>query len=99
MRDGAALRLVDVGEGLPVLFQHGLGGDARQAAEAFPARPGLRRLTLECRRHGGSGDGPTRPYSLALFAEDLLAALEDAFTIEVGASYEAPPLVIDRVGG
>src|SRR6266481_8331263 len=42
------------GEGLPVIFQHGLCGDARQTIEAFPQDPRFRRITIEARGHGGS---------------------------------------------
>ena len=52
VRDGLALGYEDVGSGPPTLFQHGLGGDAAQAAEVFPAY--RRRITLECRGQGGS---------------------------------------------
>lgn len=64
------------GAGRPVLFQHGLCGDARQAAEAFPADPRFRRITLECRGHGAS-PASAAP-RLAQFANDL-AALADRF--------------------
>jgi pimeloyl-ACP methyl ester carboxylesterase len=69
LRDGAALRYDDEGEGPPTLFQHGLGGDAAQAAEVFPAP--RRRITLECRGHGGSALGPPERLSIAAFADDL----------------------------
>jgi pimeloyl-ACP methyl ester carboxylesterase len=70
-RDGAALRYEDKGQGPPVLFQHGLGGDAAQAAEVFPGAPPARRVTLECRGHGGSALGPPERLSIAAFADDL----------------------------
>lgn len=73
----AALRLYDsAGDGLPVVFQHGLGGDATQVAENFPDGPRYRRLTLECRGHGASTPGSVRPFSIALFAADVLAAAD-----------------------
>ena len=75
----AALRMHDEGHGAPVVFQHGLGGDAAQVAEIFPAdAAGLwRRLTLECRGHGRVAH---RAHAEPLrhpdgFAEDVLAAL------------------------
>ncbi len=70
-RPGASLRFTDTGAGPPILFQHGLGGDAAQMAEIAPA--GQRVLTLECRAHGGSGVGPVDALSLKTFAEDVLA--------------------------
>lgn len=68
-RDGLALAYDDSGTGAPVLFQHGLGGDARQAAEVFPAAH--RRITLECRGQGASETGPAEALSIATFADDL----------------------------
>ena len=70
MRDGLALAGYDVGDGPPVILQHGLGGDEAQVAEAFPGT-GVRRLTLECRSHGASGRGDR--FSIAMFADDVLA--------------------------
>ncbi|MER9296359.1 alpha/beta hydrolase [Mesorhizobium sp. M0621] len=79
LRDGAALRVFDMGQGrLPVVFQHGLGGDAAQAAQNFPDGPQYHRLTVECRAQGGSGAGTTRPFSIAMFADDVLAAADAA---------------------
>jgi pimeloyl-ACP methyl ester carboxylesterase len=80
LRDGVALAWEEVGDGPPVLFQHGLGGDAAQVAEVFPAAPPTRRITLECRGQGGSGTGPADRLSIATFADDL-AALADALAL------------------
>src|SRR3954447_23982530 len=73
LRDGIRLSGFDVGSGRPIVFQHGLGGDAAQVAEVFPDGIGLRRLTLECRGQGGSEPGPTSAFSVANFAADVLA--------------------------
>ena len=62
------------GAGRPVLFQHGLCGDARQTAEAFPPDARFRRVTLECRGHGASEFDPAP--SLAKFTDDLAAVAE-----------------------
>jgi pimeloyl-ACP methyl ester carboxylesterase len=77
-RDGAPLRIVEAGEGAAVLFQHGLGGDAAQAEGNFPGDAGWHRLTLECRAQGRSEPGTTRPFSIAMFADDAVAATEAA---------------------
>ncbi|WP_246664994.1 alpha/beta hydrolase [Neorhizobium sp. P12A] len=77
MRDDASLAVYDYGEGLPVLFQHGLGGDEAQVAQNFPETGDMRRITVECRGHGASSLGSTRPFSIAMFAEDVLAAAKD----------------------
>ncbi|MER8849189.1 hypothetical protein [Mesorhizobium australicum] len=47
LRDDAALHVFDAGQGLPIVFQHGLGGDAAQVALNFPDSPSRRRLPLE----------------------------------------------------
>lgn len=79
MRDGLTLRVDDSGgAGTVVVFQHGLGGAAGQPAEIFPQAPGLRRLTLECRGHGGSQAGATQRFSIANFADDVAALIEQA---------------------
>ena len=72
-RDGATLQGYESGAGLPLLYQHGLGGAEPQVTENVPDHPGVRRLTLECRGHGASEPGTRRPFSVALFAADALA--------------------------
>jgi len=69
------MSLSDTGAGLAVVFQHGLGADQAQCAEAFPAAAGLRRITLECPAHRD------RPYRIAGFAAAVLAAC-DAHGVE-----------------
>jgi pimeloyl-ACP methyl ester carboxylesterase len=75
-QDGCLLAYEDVGEGVPVLWQHGLGADRNQPAEVFPAMPGIRRITLECRGHGNSELGETSRLSIAAFAADAIALLD-----------------------
>jgi pimeloyl-ACP methyl ester carboxylesterase len=75
-RDGCRLDYVDEGEGLPVLWQHGLGATQSQAAEVFPEKARCRRITLECRGHAGSELGPVEALSLPQFADDALALLD-----------------------
>jgi len=79
LRYDAALRVFDTGQGrLPVVFQHGLGGDANQVAQNFPDQPSYRRLTVECRAQGASSAGSRRPFSITMFADDVLAAADAA---------------------
>lgn len=75
-RDGVALAAHAVGQGRPMLFQHGLCGDAAQTADAFPPGAGWRGVTLECRGHGASEAGPADALSLATLADDLAAFVE-----------------------
>lgn len=74
--DGCRLAYVSEGEGLPVLWQHGLGADGGQPAEVFPDVTGVRRITLECRGHGRSDLGDKDRLSIAQFADDALALLD-----------------------
>ena len=74
--DGCRLAYEVQGEGLPVLWQHGLGADRTQPAEVFPDLPGVRRITLECRGHGRSDLGDEAGLSIAQFADDALALLD-----------------------
>jgi pimeloyl-ACP methyl ester carboxylesterase len=79
--DGLSLAVSDSqGAGNPIVFQHGLCGDARQAAEVFPEEPSLRRVTLECRGHGQSDTGDLSALSLATFARDLESFIDERFS-------------------
>lgn len=76
---GLKLHLDDAGQGArPVLFQHGLCGAAAQPAEVFPVDQRWRRLTLECRGHGRSDTGDPAGFSIADFAADVIAMLEQS---------------------
>ncbi len=76
MREGLALSTLRTGNGRPMLFQHGLCGDAAQPAELFPPDAGFACLTLECRGHGLSEAGPVEAFSIATFADDVAALIE-----------------------
>ena len=77
-RTGAPLLHVDDsgGNGLPVIFQHGLCGDRHQTFEAFPADPLFRRITVESRGHGASEPGDPRFFSVRTFAGDIADFIE-----------------------
>jgi pimeloyl-ACP methyl ester carboxylesterase len=75
-RDDAELSVFDSVDGYPVVFQHGLGGDNGQVVENFPDGPDYRRLTVECRAQGQSTPGSVRPFSIAMFANDILAVCD-----------------------
>lgn len=78
-REGVRFHYLDVGEGLPVVVQHGLGGSSLQATQIFGERPPFRMLSLDARGHGDTvplGD-PDR-LSFATFADDVAAMLEHA---------------------
>lgn len=75
-RDGTLLNVDTAGDGIPVLFQHGLCGDAGQTGEVFPAGQGFCRITVEARGHGRSQTGKLDKLSIATFAEDIASYLE-----------------------
>ncbi len=70
--DGCSLAYEIAGDGIPVLWQHGLGADRKQPSEVFPAMPDMQRITLECRGHGESALGDPDRLSIAQFADDAV---------------------------
>ncbi|MBB3313267.1 pimeloyl-ACP methyl ester carboxylesterase [Rhizobium sp. BK196] len=76
-RDDANLSVYDCGTGQALLFQHGLGGNEAQVAQVIPEGHDWRRITTECRGHGSSTLGTRRPFSIAMFAADVLAAADE----------------------
>ena len=75
-REGVRLAVHAVGDGRPMLWQHGLCGTASQTAEVFPVGIGWRGLTVECRGHGESEPGPLEALGFAAFAGDLEAFVD-----------------------
>lgn len=72
----AELVVHDHGRGMPVFFQHGLGGSEAQVAQVFPDDGNWRWITMECRGHGASTLGTERPFSIAMFAADIIAVAD-----------------------
>lgn len=81
--DGTRLNVDRTGEGTPVVFQHGLCGDAGQTQEAFPDEAGFCRITVEARGHGGSQPGPLERLSISTFADDIASYIETSLTAPV----------------
>ncbi|CAN7625365.1 alpha/beta fold hydrolase [Rhizobium sp. LjRoot254] len=75
-RSDVELVVHDHGRGMPVFFQHGLGGSQAQVAQVFPDDGNWRRITIECRGHGASTLGTARPFSIAMFAGDIVAVAD-----------------------
>lgn len=75
--DSITFHYLDIGQGIPFLFQHGLGGDVHQTEDVFvPALP-FRLLTLDCRGHGETRPlGDSAQLTFIQFADDLLAFLD-----------------------
>ncbi|MBH1974488.1 MAG: alpha/beta fold hydrolase [Rhodobacteraceae bacterium] len=72
-----------------VVFQHGLGGGAEQVAQNWPAGTGFRRITLPNRGHDGAPLGSERPFSIPMFAADVLRGAPAEFVaagISMGAA-------------
>jgi pimeloyl-ACP methyl ester carboxylesterase len=77
LKKGPKLHIDDAGgKGIPVVFQHGLCGDAKQPAEVFPRDKAFRRVTVECRGHGASEAGNAKAFSIARFADDIAEVIE-----------------------
>lgn len=77
LRDGLSLNVVEDGLGTPVVFQHGLCGNAAQTIEAFPDDPRFCLVTLECRGHGASPAGDEKRFSIKTFTDDLTSLIEE----------------------
>jgi pimeloyl-ACP methyl ester carboxylesterase len=74
--DGCLVNYVDEGDGLPVLWQHGLGATQAQVAEVFPESSQFRRITMECRGHADSELGAPEGLSIQQFADDAVVLLD-----------------------
>lgn len=67
----------DEGNGLPFVFQHGLGGDLSQPFSVYRPVPRIRLLGFDMRGHGRTHPlGDPNTLSIATLAEDLIAFLE-----------------------
>jgi pimeloyl-ACP methyl ester carboxylesterase len=76
--DGIDFHYVDIGQGMPFVFQHGIGGDIRQPAGLFRPPPGIRLLCLDARAHGQTQPlGDPSGLSFDVFGDDLVAWLDD----------------------
>lgn len=74
--DGCRLAFEIEGEGLPVLWQHGLGATTAQPADVFPTGAGLQRITLVCRGHAGSELGDPALLTIEQFTGDAIALID-----------------------
>lgn len=75
--DGLTFHYQDQGQGLPFVFQHGLGGDTNQTFGLFSPPPGIRLLTLDCRGHGETRPlGEAAKLSFTTFADDVQSLLD-----------------------
>jgi pimeloyl-ACP methyl ester carboxylesterase len=74
---GLSFRYLDRGRGLPVAFQHGLGGDSDHQGAFFSEPTPFRLLSLDCRGHGGTEPlGDPAGLGFVPYADDLRAWLD-----------------------
>jgi 3-oxoadipate enol-lactonase len=91
VQDAAGLHFLEDGQGLPVLFIHGIGGGARQfAAQLRHLRGRARAIALDLPGYGGSAPLP-------LVSIESLAAALGGFIAALGL--ERPILVGHSIGG
>ncbi|MGI8824090.1 MAG: alpha/beta fold hydrolase [Chloroflexota bacterium] len=75
--DGLTFHYRDIGHGLPVVFQHGLGSDVSQPLSLFAPPPGVRLISFDCRAHGKTHPvGNSEGIGIGPFADDLRAVLD-----------------------
>lgn len=82
IHDGIRFHYIEIGEGIPFIFQHGLGGSTEQIRDVFTPPSGIRLLTFDFRGHGSTIEiGPEDEFSFDTFGDDL-AAFMDHLNIE-----------------
>lgn len=70
--DQLSFNYLEVGTGIPFLFQHGLGADASQPIGLFRPPRGVRLLSFDARAHGETRPvGDENKIGLAVFADDM----------------------------
>lgn len=76
-REGIRFHTIDDGEGLPFIFQHGLGGDVQQTADVFEPQAGIRFVSMDCRGHGDTRPvGDEAAFMFDHFADDVIALMD-----------------------
>src|SRR5262245_4662126 len=76
-RDGIVFHYLDVGQGTPFVFQHGIGGDVRQPAGLFRPPKSIRLLCLDARAHGQTQPlGDASALNFDVLGDDLVAWLD-----------------------
>ena len=75
--DSLAFRYRDEGSGIPVVFQHGLGGDLDVAFDLLVPLEGFRMVGFDARAHGATRPiGPVEKLSIRQTVDDLTALLD-----------------------
>jgi pimeloyl-ACP methyl ester carboxylesterase len=73
--NGVSLFYKETGEGMPFVFQHGLGADVNQPFGLFKPPAGVRLICMDARGHGSSELGQPEQIAIGTFADDLAALL------------------------
>lgn len=82
---GIKIEYVSIGEGIPLVFLHGMGGSIRQILNTCPPFDGVRFIIPNQQGHGNSGaDWPH--YSFDRLADDVIALLDH---LEIQQTYLA----------
>jgi pimeloyl-ACP methyl ester carboxylesterase len=77
LHDGLEFHFQVRGSGVPVVFQHGLGGDSERIFAQVQLPPGFRLICLDCRGHGQTRPlGEATGLSFNQFASDVQALLD-----------------------
>jgi len=75
--DNINFHYLDQGEGLPVLFLHGMGGESGQALQLLGLSKGIRLIAFDYRGHGATVcDNTASNFSMRQYAEDALTLLD-----------------------
>jgi pimeloyl-ACP methyl ester carboxylesterase len=76
-RNGVRFRYREEGDGLPFVFQHGLGGDLTQPFGVYRPAAGVRLIGFDFRGHGETRPlGDVAKLTIANLADDLVALLD-----------------------
>jgi pimeloyl-ACP methyl ester carboxylesterase len=87
--DGLPFAYREAGSGIPVVLQHGLGGDTGQPFGLFQPPRGFRLLAFDFRAHGETRPlGDPGRINIASFADDLRALIDHL---------ELPPIVVGGI--
>ena len=67
---------IQTGNGMPFIFQHGLGGNVDQIVNIYLPPPGVQLITFDFRGHGKTPMGPGEEVNFKTFAEDISALMD-----------------------
>jgi pimeloyl-ACP methyl ester carboxylesterase len=77
VRDGIKFHYRGAGQGLPFVFQHGLGGDLNQPFGLYRPMRGIRLIAFDMRGHGETRPlGDPDKLTISALADDLIALLD-----------------------